>query len=457
MTYLTWLRFLFSILLCSLICADLWAQLSPISVEETTGPSYVNRRTVPGETGREAFIVIQTNIPGLTVESTLGLISSEWDGSELRLKVASSRQRLTFKAAGHTNATTTIDPSQKETLHFEVMGLASQTISRLRVQFDVSPLTAEVTVDGISFGRERQFDLTLGAHEVSISAPGFLTQRAQIDVSSDQVNTFAFRLDPVPLYPLTITSRPQGASVRIQTAEGTLTGTTPLIAELPEGEYQVELFASGFQDERRVVRVRPSTRGNTEDVELRSSQGRLVVNVDPSDALIEIDGVRRRGTTFDLNPRLYELRVSADGYKPYLAVINVEAAQNSDVEITLERLTGTLQFTVFPPDAEVELYSGRQSIQKWMGNQRIELPLGSYELRVEAPDFEDERIDIEIVEDQITRATATLLGLESKPVAQVRRRGLRIGLSAILIGSAAAYVVVSGDGKTKLPSPPLRP
>ena len=457
MTFITRLRFLFAILLCALFYADLWAQLSPISVEESTGPSYVNRRTVPGETGREAYVVIQTNIPGLSVESTLGLISSEWDGSELRLKVASSRQRLTFKAAGHINATTTIDPSQKETLHFNVLGLASQTISRLRVQFDLSPLTAEVTVDGMSYGRERQFDLGLGTHQVSISAPGFLTQRAQIEVSSDQVNTFAFQLAPVPLYPLTITSRPQGASVRIQTAEGTRTGTTPFIVELPEGDYPVELFASGFQDERRVVTVRPSARGNIEEVQLLSSQGTLVVNVVPPDAIIEIDGVRKRGTSFELNPRQYELRISADGYEPYVAVINVEAAQRSDVEIALERRTGTLQFTVFPPAADVELYSGRRSVLQWTGNQSVELPLGAYELRVEAPGFEGERVDVEIVEDEITRASTTLVEIESKPVAQVRRRGLRIGLSTILIGSAATYLIVSGNGKTKLPSPPLRP
>ncbi len=161
----------------------------------------------------------------------------------------------------------------------------------------VMPPEARVMIDGnmISPARLTDLQLTVGRHDIQISAPGYQTQREQLLLvhgANPQRNyglqKIASRADP-PSTPapgtLALKSEPSGAVILVN---GNDFGKTPRTAQLAAGTYDILLRQSGFDD--YAVSVTVSSGVNSEVFgRLRPQTGTLSVLVKPY-GTIYIDG-----------------------------------------------------------------------------------------------------------------------------------------------------------------------
>jgi hypothetical protein len=123
------------------------------------------------------------------------------------------------------------------------------------VKISSLPPSAAITVvqGGTSSGRGRtpaRLDLAPGAYEITVEAPGYLSQTQQLTVEEGVHPDIDFRLDK--LSTLHIEADVTGAAVKI---DGKPEGVTPLSRELPAGLYKVEVTHGGYRAVERQVRV----------------------------------------------------------------------------------------------------------------------------------------------------------------------------------------------------------
>jgi hypothetical protein len=130
----------------------------------------------------------------------------------------------------------------------------------------------------------------------------------------------------------------------------------------------------------------------------------LLVVTNPTDAEVYING-RYMGRTplvlEDLDRGAYQLTLRKDGYYEVVSWVNF-SGESMRYESNLVRVTGFLQLTVSPPESEITV--GGQSVSSGM----IELPTGSYDLRIRAFGYGEHHEQIVITEKGVTPVSAEL-------------------------------------------------
>ena len=246
------------------------------------------------EPGTEAIEIVQVTIesdpPGAQI-SIDGAERAETTPAEIPL-AEGIEAAVTLSLDGHITHETTIVPSatspsaQRVSAVLEVdQDSENAPIGELRVVFN--PADADVFLNGQPAGSGSPVVLTGLAlnqeHQLRLSREGFET--LHFPVSLDSADPLEVQLDlseALELGVLTVTSRPSGASIRINDEE---LGETPLEGlELPANQtYTIEVRRSGYQRWRRAILLRP---GATEEfvAELTSESRREERAEEPSAA-----------------------------------------------------------------------------------------------------------------------------------------------------------------------------
>lgn len=203
------------------------------------------------------------------------------------------------------------------------------------------------------------------------------------------------RPDPEPAEPasfgrLAIETEPDDARVRLLDVDGNY---WPEML-LPEGEYQVEVSADGF--ESRVLSVRHESPLTTEPVSLDAlaaerapDPAAFQVKVEPATATVRFLGIQeqyRDGMT--LAQGTYRLEVSAEGYETKVVSIQ-HGADPTDETVSLSRVP--VQRRVAPFTVDVEPASARVRILNIRATYRpgMSLPEGTYQVEVTAEGYLD--------------------------------------------------------------------
>lgn len=151
-----------------------------------------------------------------------------------------------------------------------------------------SPSGAEIWVDGVASGLSPQtLELGAGTHALELRLPGYRSWRDSVNVSANQ----ALNLPLIKLLPadgnVQLSSQPPNAAV---TVDGAYRGQTPLSLTLPPGKaHQLKLSAPGHRPAQREVQVGAE---GTQDilVKLEPILGSVVLDIEPADAQVSIDG-----------------------------------------------------------------------------------------------------------------------------------------------------------------------
>jgi hypothetical protein len=127
--------------------------------------------------------------------------------------------------------------------------LARERLARLlthmpgQVRMRASPATARLLLDGQAVGQgEVALGLMPGRYELRAELEEHRPASRSIEVRPEETLEVALALEPIPRGTLKLDSGQAGALVRV---DGKELGSTPIQAELPPGEYRLELIQAG--------------------------------------------------------------------------------------------------------------------------------------------------------------------------------------------------------------------
>ena len=147
------------------------------------------------------------------------------------------------------------------------------------------------------------------------------------------------------------------------------------------GAHNVRVQADGYYDFVGPVVV---TGNQTFNVQLRPRGFDVMIRVNVPSATVLIDGANVTGTVANVAPGPHAIQVTADGYRPYDAQVNVSGPMTVDVQ--LKRMPGfPLTVTANVPNAAVTLNNAPRGATPYTEY----LPTGVYALRVSAPGYSD--------------------------------------------------------------------
>jgi|GEM_PF-5481409 len=227
------------------------------------------------------------------------------------------------------------------------------------IQLAVKDGNATVFIDGTDRGPAPFFDgpLEPGIYQVRVTAPGFEDWSQAITIPS------ATALHKVKLVAattgLSITSRPSGTTVWWRNQ---LLGRTPLaLNAIPTGPQTIILVESGYETLHHAFHV--TGKAQQEHAELIPSTASCVIRGLPPGATVLLDDVPR-GTFAPAKPQLPGLvaPLVLDGFKKkkYTAVLRYRDVTSAPVVLDLSEGHGEVHLSVYAPDKEVVLRSGKK-------------------------------------------------------------------------------------------------
>lgn len=203
------------------------------------------------------------------------------------------------------------------------------------VRFESLPAGASLRIDGEAHGTTpATIDLLEGSRVYTLSLAGHTPRRGSLQVVAGR----DAKVGPLELRPsdgnLTLTSQPEGASVRV---DGAYRGKTPLSLELEPGrEHGLRVEKLGHAAAERRVRLEP---GASEEmhVQLEAELARVTLAVIPSDAEILLNGEPVDTRELELPAaRSHELEVRKDGFLTQKRQIQLLAGHDQKLEIRLD-------------------------------------------------------------------------------------------------------------------------
>lgn len=257
--------------------------------------------------------------------------------------VTTSAQNHLELTAGQHEITLTHPRYQSEQLVLDIEG--KQIVQELALALE--PNWAEVTLNSTPANAEIWLDDELleqrtpaiiealaGERGIRVQLDGYKTHRERIFAQAGVAQT----LQPIELVQadakLAVSSVPNRAGV---TVNGQYIGQTPVELDLKSGQsHTIQIISSGYENFSRQLNL---TRGSIEQlhVQLQRQLGELVVQVQPPDAQLSIDGeiIGPANRTVKLPIREHEISISKDGFAGYTQIITPKAGLTQEVKVKL--------------------------------------------------------------------------------------------------------------------------
>ncbi|MDQ5910110.1 MAG: hypothetical protein QG599_2206 [Pseudomonadota bacterium] len=287
--------------------------------------------------------------------------------------------------------------------------LEKQPPSQYRLTVQTDPPQATVRLSDIKTPYQPGVALPPGSYTVEISQSGYEAQRitARI-VDSDVTLPVKLVKSPEPVEPteyrLTVRPDPPTAKVKLL---GIRAAYRPGVALQP-GNYTVEVSQSGYETQRVTVRLADSDM--TMPVKLvrepEPQQYRLTVRTEPSDARVQLSGIRtayRPGVA--LAPGSYTVQVSRSGYESQRVTVRI-ADSDVTVPVTLIKAPEPVKPTQYrltvrtsPANARVRLVNSSFTYRSG-----VLLPPGSYTVEVSRRGYETRQTSVRVIDSDVTES-----------------------------------------------------
>lgn len=237
---------------------------------------------------------------------------------------------------------------------------------RCELKFDSQPRGAKVVVDGWTeptwVTPFPASNLSAGKHKVVFSKEGYLPETRTVNVTIGKSVPVSVQLSPA-VSKLVVTSTPQGASIEI---DGKATGQiTPAEITVEKGDHTIVVRKQGYSDESVTqtvaegqtftyspVLLQPSTDmsqsnrpgfwkkmlGGSDAIP--EGKGLVHIHTVPEGATIQVDGrvaPRKTNVAWTVDPGIYQIVLTMNGYKPVRRTIQVRKGQQVSVDEILER------------------------------------------------------------------------------------------------------------------------
>ncbi|WP_231759596.1 SUMF1/EgtB/PvdO family nonheme iron enzyme [Microbulbifer elongatus] len=228
-------------------------------------------------------------------------------------------------------------------------------------------------------------DIPAGRKRITVLTERYLPFSKEVEIEGlDNTQTLNASLRPAWAN-VHITSNPAGATVSV---EGKVLGTTPLTAELVQGDRLVDISLPQHKTVQVPVPVTAGVDQTLQTVDLAAADGTLRVVSNPPGASVTVDGEYRGQTPMDLelasNSR-HQLRFFMDGYSTVERAVDVRAGDLRDMNVELVPVFGKVAITSSPADAQVFI-DGKLA---GTAGQTFTLPTRSHSIVVRKAGYED--------------------------------------------------------------------
>ena len=203
------------------------------------------------------------------------------------------------------------------------------------VRISTEPAGAAVRVAGDPRGTTPlELELMAGSHRVELLHPGFKPWVSDVQVKANEPLVIGPVKLGLPDGRLAVRSRPAGASVTIG---GAYRGHTPLEVEVrPDLAQAVSVTRDGYEPASRQVTVGAGKSAAVE-VTLTAILGEVIVNANPKDAEMLVDGESKgvASQTLRLTATSHSLEIRRPGYAPFRTTVTPRPGLPQSVEVTL--------------------------------------------------------------------------------------------------------------------------
>ncbi|TLM76615.1 SUMF1/EgtB/PvdO family nonheme iron enzyme [Microbulbifer harenosus] len=224
-----------------------------------------------------------------------------------------------------------------------------------------------------------------GRKRITVLTERYLPFSKEVEIEGlDNTQTLTASLRPAWAN-VHITSNPAGATVSV---EGKILGTTPLTAELVQGDRVVDISLPDHKTVQIPVPVTAGVDQTLQTVDLAAADGTLRVVSNPPGASITVNGEYRGQAPMDValaSNRRHQLRFFLDGYRSVEHTVDVRAGDLRDLNVDLTAVFGDVTITSSPPEAQVFI-DGRLA---GIAGETFTLPTRSHTITVRKAGYED--------------------------------------------------------------------
>lgn len=247
------------------------------------------------------------------------------------------------------------------------------------------PLT--ILVDGKEVPSENGLakNIPAGTKRITIQSERYLPFTREIEIEGlDNTQHLQARLRPA-WAEVRIASNPPGATI---TVEGKELGSTPMEAELIQGDRVVELSLPGYKTAQVPVAVTAGVTLVLAPIDLSAADGIVRVTTQPEGASVTVDGEFRGQAPLEVEitpDTQHRLRFFKDGYSSAERSIELSPGAESDMNITLDAVFGRVRISSSPANAQVFI-DGRLA---GTTGETYTLPARNHKILVRKPGYED--------------------------------------------------------------------
>lgn len=289
---------------------------------------------------------------------------------------------LTLTNAGYHDSKTLvlINREQAQTHRFSMRKLPG-VVSIATLNLD----DARVQIDGVDIGLTPLIDTPVeaGDHQLTISKDRYLDYGEAITIEGRSVEQrFQASLQPAWAVVSLLTS-PSGADVLV---DGEMLGTTPLNAEILQGQRDITIKLAGHKAWQEGFDVLAGEDFSVPLVELVPADGLVFIRSSPTAASVTIGGEFKGLTPLEvaLPPEQdHELTFFKNGYHLHKTSIRTQANQERELSIELQPVLTSVIVIAEPDDAELYVNgefrgAANQTIELMAASQHIEIRKQGY-------------------------------------------------------------------------------
>jgi formylglycine-generating enzyme required for sulfatase activity len=273
--------------------------------------------------------------------------------------------------------------------------VARYVLERLpgRVRVESNPAHGvRLFVDGKERGKTPMapVEVAAGDREVSLRAEGYTTFTTRLSVAGGGAEqTLEATLTP-DRAPVSFTSAPAEALVRVDGAE---VGRTPVTVELSSGTRNVAVTLAGHKPAARTITVVAEQPLTVPLFRLEPLPGRLHLASDPPGAAVSVDGEFRGETPLEITVaprREHALRLTKAGHEAAQARVTLDLDEERSLSLALPARMGDVEVAAEPPDAEV-LVDGEV---KGRVGQTLKLTATAHEIEVRRSGYASHKVTV---------------------------------------------------------------
>lgn len=249
------------------------------------------------------------------------------------------------------------------------------------------PVPVRILVDGTEVESEQGLakDIPAGNKRITILSERYLPYSERVEIEGlDNTQQLHAQLRPAWAN-IHISSNPPGAAVSV---EGKILGTTPMTAELIQGDRVISLALPEHKTAQVPVAVTAGIEQTLATVDLAAADGTLRLVSTPEGASVTVNGEYRGLTPLELHlasGSSHQLRFFKDGYSSAERTIDMSAGDERTINVVLSAVFGKVSITSNPPEAEVYI-DGRLV---GMSGQSFSLPTRSHQISVRKAGYQN--------------------------------------------------------------------